>query len=147
MAEIIVWLLLIHDNKILLLKKPASAGYEYTLIGGHVEPMEPLKQALRREIKEETGIDIERSDLNLVTVLDGKLENSQKLHFFFKASVWQGKPVNLEPHKHLDLEWYSLNSLPKELGPLASRVIASLSNKTNFSEYGWEESDSLIDNR
>ncbi|GER91348.1 DNA mismatch repair protein MutT [Dictyobacter vulcani] len=45
-----------EDNKILLIKGPRR-GWE--MPGGQVEEGESLKDAARREVKEETGIDIE----------------------------------------------------------------------------------------
>ena len=47
-------------NEILLLRSP-HRGWEYP--GGMVEPGEALQDALIREIKEETGVDVEITDI------------------------------------------------------------------------------------
>ncbi len=42
----------------LFLVKSYKWGNKYTIPGGHIELGENIKQALKREIKEETGMDI-----------------------------------------------------------------------------------------
>lgn len=53
-----------RDGKVLILRE--SAGYKdgtnaakYDVVGGRITPGEKLEDALRREVKEETGLDIE----------------------------------------------------------------------------------------
>lgn len=45
------------DGKMLLLKSHKWM-HKYTLVGGHIELGEKMKYALKREVKEETGLDI-----------------------------------------------------------------------------------------
>ena len=52
-----------EDGKILMLKSP-DRGWE--IPGGQVEEGETITDALKREVKEETGIDIEVGDLKAV---------------------------------------------------------------------------------
>ncbi len=137
MIDAIVWLMLVHDNKILLQKRVLESGLEYGLIGGHVEQNESLKQALIREVLEESGIAVKDSDLSFQYLIDRKLDNSHKVHFFFYANTWEGRPYNKESDKHMDISWHPLNELPQELGPLSKLAIQSLINHHSFSEYGW----------
>ncbi len=52
--------LVIDDGKLLMVKRDREPGKGlWTVPGGRVEHGEYLDQALRREVKEETGIDIE----------------------------------------------------------------------------------------
>lgn len=74
---------IIRDGKVLAVRrtrKPALA--HYTLPGGAVETGETLHEAVRREVREETGLDIEPIGLaghREAIIRDG--EDSVKLHF------------------------------------------------------------------
>ncbi len=54
--ETIVRAVLTHNQKILLVKKKTKTFY--FLPGGHIKFGESAKRALRRELKEETGMDV-----------------------------------------------------------------------------------------
>ncbi|WP_433511908.1 NUDIX domain-containing protein [Nonomuraea sp. CA-143628] len=49
----------IEDDQILLLDQDTDTGRSWSLPGGKVEPGEPIGDALVREMREETGIDVE----------------------------------------------------------------------------------------
>lgn len=62
MQKIVVAGFIIKDGKVLLAKRPTSkklAPDKYHLPGGHVEFGEDLKSALRRELREEFGVDVQ----------------------------------------------------------------------------------------
>lgn len=50
--------MIVHDNKVLLVRSPKWRGY-WTTSGGHVEYGESLKAALKREMKEELGLEVD----------------------------------------------------------------------------------------
>ena len=61
LSNIVVCGLIVRDGKIFVAKradhKTAFPG-QYELIGGHVDPDEQLEVALRREIREELGVEV-----------------------------------------------------------------------------------------
>ncbi len=62
----------VRDGKILLLKRNVEPfKWCWHVVGGHVEEDETLKQALRREFKEETDLDIEVGE-----IIDGRIEKT-----------------------------------------------------------------------
>lgn len=68
MTEIILTshVLLFENDKVLLVRHGESAGHitgVYGIPGGHVEPDEDLQTTAVREFREETGLDVEKSDL------------------------------------------------------------------------------------
>ena len=138
MMEVVVWLLLIQDGKIFLLEKQREHGFEHRAIGGNVAAGESLKQALKREVMEEVGVEIDEQDLDLQYVIDRKLDATHhKLHLFFKVNRYKGAPYNKEAHIHQSGEWYHLDKLPEDIGPLVKRAIASLTSNKIYDEYGW----------
>lgn len=59
----------IHNNRILLILDPRSDKWE--LPGGGVDTGETDEQALRREIKEETGLEADTSNMQLIEQVHG----------------------------------------------------------------------------
>jgi 8-oxo-dGTP diphosphatase len=128
MIEAIVWVLLLKDNNIFLLKNAIDNREEWTLVGGHVEFLESLKSALKREIEEEVGVKVKEENLIFQYIIDRQLGTQHKIHFFFRTTDWENDPCNKEVDRHLAGAWHSLNELPTNLGPLARRAIQSLNN-------------------
>jgi len=80
----------IKDGKILLLKRNTEPfnGY-WHLVGGHVEENETLKEALRREFKEETNLDIDVGN-----IIDRRIEKTSdrtKIIITFEVTSAQGE--------------------------------------------------------
>lgn len=70
------------DNKVLLCKTHKWNG-KYTIPGGHIELGETMEEALVREIKEETGLDI--YDIRLASLKEAVYTPlfHEKKHFIF----------------------------------------------------------------
>ena len=106
LAPIAVHLLLVREGRVLLLRR-YNTGYEdgnYSVVAGHVEGGEELKTAMVREAREEAGIGILPSDLEVVGAMHVKTDK-EYISFFFKASVWSGDVTNMEPDKCDELRW------------------------------------------
>lgn len=127
MYKIIVWTIVTYEDKILLLKKPDNS--EWTLVGGHVEDNESSKMAIIRRTQEEVGLTIKEDQLEVLCVIDRKLDEGFKLHIFFKTLNWQGEPINKENDLHSELQWFKMDNLPENLGELAKAAVESI--KTN----------------
>ena len=72
---------LIQDNSLLLVKQKLSNNKDWSLPGGRVEPGETLEQALIREMKEETGLDVE--PIRMLYVCDVAASDNTVLHITF----------------------------------------------------------------
>ena len=72
---------LIQDNSLLLVKQKLSNNKNWSLPGGRVEPGETLEQALIREMKEETGLDVE--PIHMLYVCDVAASDNTVLHITF----------------------------------------------------------------
>ncbi|MFO7189544.1 MAG: Nudix family hydrolase [Pseudomonadota bacterium] len=84
------------DGRFLLAQRPARtvyAGY-WEFPGGKVEPGEAPAEALRRELREELGVEIERADPWLVRTYTYP-HATVRLHFF-RVRRWRGEPHGRE---------------------------------------------------
>jgi len=134
-----VHLLLIKEGSILLLRR-FNTGYEdgnYSVPAGHLDGGEKASDAMMREAKEEAGITIAPKDLSMVHVMHW-LGDDERMQFFFFAKKWQGEIKNMEPEKCDNLEWFSINDLPKNMVPYVRAAISHYLNNNNFSEFGWD---------
>jgi 8-oxo-dGTP diphosphatase len=96
---------IIRDGRILLgLREYEDAPTVWTAPGGSVDGSETLEQAVRRETKEETGID----DLEFIDYIgEVNAENRDPLHVFHCES--NQKPELAEPEKFTEWRWFALD--------------------------------------
>jgi len=135
------YLLLLKDNNVLLLRR-FNTGYEdgnYNIPAGHVDEGESVTNTLIREIKEEIGININKTNIELVHTIhrQGSEINDERLDFFFICKKWDGEVQNIEPHKCDDLNWFDVNKLPDNVIPYIRDAISNYIKKIPYSERGW----------
>ncbi|MEV0661355.1 NUDIX domain-containing protein [Actinomadura luteofluorescens] len=75
--------IVVEDERILLLDQDTDTGRSWSLPGGKVEEGEPLAEALAREMREETGVDVEVG--RLLYVCDHIRGDVHVLHITFEA--------------------------------------------------------------
>lgn len=134
-----VYLILIKENKVLLLKR-ANTGYEdgnYSLVAGHMDGNETIKQAMIREAYEEAGIIIDENDMEIAAFLHRKTD-PERFDFFLRCDRWSGEVTNMEPDKCSELSWYDINNLPENIIPCVKKAIENYQNNIMFDNFGWE---------
>jgi len=115
-VHIVVDGVLIAGARVLLTHRNAQRQFHsnsWALPGGHVEPGEVESEALRRELREELGVD----------VIDHSSEPVHRLHLTGGAPgtelrlstwlvrTWRGQPTNRQPEEHDRLAWFSAGEL------------------------------------
>ncbi len=104
-------------NEVFLARRGEKARNERGLWecpGGSVEFGETLAAALRREMREEYGIEIEVCEL--LDVVDHILpdEGQHWVSPSFVCRITAGEPSILEPEKCSQIGWFALDALPSE---------------------------------
>lgn len=102
--------ILVRDGRTFLAHRhPRREWYPdcWDLVGGHLEPGEEPLTALRRECREEIGIEVQEARALQLRSFDPSI----RLHAFL-VTAWDGEPVNLAPHEHDDLGWFGAADLP-----------------------------------
>lgn len=133
-------LFLVRGNKILLLRR-YNTSYEdgnYSVVAGHLDGGESVRQAMVREAKEEADIVITPESLDIAHIMHRK-SDQERIDWFFVAQTWQGEAQNCEPHKCDDLSWFSLDELPENVIPYVRTAITNWRNSIPFSEFGWKD--------
>lgn len=110
--------LIIHDGKLLLLReapKYADGTHigEYDVPGGRIDPAEDLMTALKREVKEETGLSVVDAQLYDSTEWWPE-KNDEQWHIiglFYRVTVADASRITLSTD-HDDYLWHDLNTAP-----------------------------------
>ncbi len=137
--KVAVHLLFFHQGQILLLRR-FNTGWEdgsYSVVAGHLEAGETVTQAAAREAREEVGVALERDDIEIVHVMNRKLEDG-RIDFFMQVRRWSGDIHNHEPDKCDDLAWFPLESLPPNTIPYVRYALEQVQAGIFYSEFGWE---------
>lgn len=112
-VELTVLCLIEDGDRILLQNRVKKDWQGYTLPGGHVEQGESFVDAVVREMKEETGLDIVNP--RLVGVKQFPIENGRYIVLLFKATEWFG---NVTSSEEGDMEWAAYSRL-SEMGTVS----------------------------
>jgi 8-oxo-dGTP pyrophosphatase MutT (NUDIX family) len=102
----------IRDNKILLIHRFKNGSEYWVLPGGGVESEETVEEGLVREVKEETGLDLQKYELL------GENEFGDIHHIFYKCELAEGTPEIGGPEKENSseqnvyiLEWVPVKAM------------------------------------
>ena len=131
-------LILMKEGKILLSRRFNTGWMDgnYSVPAGHLDGNETFLQAMIREAKEETGIDISEKDLQVVHVMHRKTDH-ERVDFFVQARKWEGSPRNMEPDKCDDIGWFYMNDMPTNTIPYIRQAIENIRSGVFYSEFGW----------
>lgn len=130
--------IIFKDNQILVMHRNKHGSEYYTLVGGRVHEQESLEQALAREVKEETGLDVTAAQL-VFTEHHQERYNDQYI-FLCQISPSSSGTLEVQPtseeafmnkidlntHKPLWVDIHSFARLPFFTGQLQTAIMNAL---------------------
>ena len=124
--------MIIKSGKVLLGKRRSSHGAgEWAWPGGHLEYMESYEGCVRREVREETGMEVK--SVRFLRLYN--LKEYAPKHYVdlgFTAEWTSGEPRVLEPEKCERWEWFDMDKLPKPLFATVPSFIEAYKTGCNF---------------
>lgn len=109
-----VMVIMVKDNQVLLGKRINSyAEGMFGVSGGRVDDQESVEVCMRRELKEEVGV--EPVEFRLTGVVKEWQKTEFFVHFVFVCTEWQGEIGVCEPEKCEGWQWFKLDDLPEKI--------------------------------
>lgn len=99
-VELTTLCLIYRDDRILLQNRVKKDWQGYALPGGHIEPGESVVESVIREMKEETGLTIERP--RLCGIKQFPIDEGRYIVFLFKTDCFTGELQSSDEGK---MEW------------------------------------------
>jgi 8-oxo-dGTP diphosphatase len=109
---VLVW----RDGRVLLGERLGAHGAgTWALPGGHLEFGESVPDCARREVREETGLEVELLGLGPYTNDVFVAEQRHYVTLFVLARSGAGEPQRCEPAKCAQWGWFEWSALPQPL--------------------------------
>ena len=111
-----IGVIVVRDGRVLIGKRKGSHGEgSWAFPGGHLEFRETWEQCAKREVLEETGIEIRNLRFGTATNDIFEKEDRHYITVFMVADYDSGTLEIKEPQKCEKWEWFSWDALPRPL--------------------------------
>lgn len=120
--------IVIRQNQVLLGKRKNAHGEGcWAFPGGHLEWMESVEDCVRREVEEETGMQVTNIRPGTFTNDHFRQEEKHYVTLFMLCDRQSGEPELREPNKCESWQWFAWHELPSPLFLPIQNLL-----KTNF---------------
>lgn len=124
--------MILIDNKVLLGQRhvdPEKASSlmdgegTWTMPGGKLDFGEEFKDGAKREVKEETDLDVEIEDLEVISLTNDIVPTAHFATVGMLCKKISGDVKVMEPDEITRWEWFDLNNLPTPLFKPSEKII------------------------
>ena len=133
--------MLLKEGSILLGKRctdPNKADSElhgggtWTMPGGKMEFGESFEDGAAREVMEETGIQVDKNKIKLISVANDMVRDAQFVTLGFFCDSFSGEPQAMEPDEIGEWHWFPLSALPEPLYFPSKKVLENYHNQAIY---------------
>ena len=117
----------VKEGKVLLGRRSAARSFYpnvWDVFGGHLETDESPEDALRRELREELGIELTEWRFLLTINEPDAAANGAGIYHLYLVTGYKGAPRNLQTEEHFSVEWFGFEEALKL--PFAHPLYAEL---------------------
>ncbi len=109
MGKIIVGGVLRRDNKYLLVQEAQeNCRGKWNIPAGHLDPNETIFEGAKREIFEESGLEVELTGIALIG--NRVMEDDELLGLVFSTEITGGE-IKINPREILDIKWFTYDEI------------------------------------
>ena len=124
-------------GKLLIAKRSGSSKFlpgKYELVGGYIEFGETIEEGLKREVKEELGVDINiENPFYVFTYISERGDKHAVEICYFAKMLDPSQPIKLDQREHSEYRWISKNEVDNYFPPDDPEKLAA---KRGFVDYG-----------
>ena len=107
--KVIVGGVILKDGNILLVQEKKGKSYlKWNLPAGHLNPNESIIQGAIREIKEETGCDVELT--GIATIANRLLEDNIFIEIIFTTKLLN-ESIKINSDEIMDVKWWNIEEV------------------------------------
>lgn len=111
-----------EQNRVLLLHHRFRPGNGWGIPGGFINPKEQAEDAIRRELREEIGLEVSQLEIAFIRTL----QQYNQVEIIFRANACnEAHPSSLEISR---AEWFNLEALPSEMSLYQKSLIRCATN-------------------
>lgn len=127
-----VGVMIFKNGKVLMGKRKSSHGAgEFASPGGHLDFGESFEECAKREVREETGMEIDNIRFQFLSNLR-TYTGKHYVHVQLLSDWKRGEPKVMEPEKCEGWAWYDLDDLPEPLFKTYNFLLESLKTGRTF---------------
>lgn len=104
-----------NDGEFLLLNHTMRTNFKWGIPGGFIDHGEQPEDALRRELLEETGLELEKIKLLRARTINRHIE------ILFRAQA--NGQAKAKSHEISDVGWFNLNNMPEKVSGVQKEII------------------------